>query len=316
MKLISLIISAMALGYLCFSAFAPGPQSEPATVMIQPGSGFRGAVASLESAQMLRSATGFYALAIASGQARKFKAGEYLIPPHASAWQIIGMLAAGKVVVHRFTLPEGWTVKETLSALASVSELAGDAPNGIEEGALLPETYQFTRGDSRTEMVKRMQKAMRDTLRGAWDTRDPAVPLKDAREALILASLVEEETGVSGERERIAAVFYNRIRAGMKLQTDPTVLYGLGRSARTDRRGLSSKDLQSDTPYNTYIIEGLPPGPIACPGKATIHAVLHPAQSDELFFVADGKGGHRFASDLAGHNANVGAYRNRSIKDK
>ncbi len=238
------------------------------------------------------------------------KAGEYEIPPHASIKQIHDILASGKTIQRSVTLPEGFTAKQAVALINGAAYLEGEITELPPEGSLLPETYSYTRGETRAALVKRMQDAHDKILDELWEKRDPDLPLKSKDEAVVLASIVEKETGIAAERAKVAGLFYNRLRIGMPLQTDPTVVYVI-----TDRLGhmggkpLLRKHLAVDSPYNTYKVVGLPPGPIANPGKASLEAVFAPEQHNYLFFVADGTGGHIFSETLAGHNKNVAEWR-------
>jgi UPF0755 protein len=219
------------------------------------------------------------------------------------------MLANGETVARRLTVAEGLTVAEVFQLLADTEALEGDLPPPPEEGSLLPETYFYALGDSRIGLVSRMQDEMRQTLDELWRGRAQNLPLRTKREALILASIVDKETGVADERDKVAAVFINRLRRGMRLQADPTVIYGLTEGGGPLGRELSQRDWAHASAYNTYQIDGLPPGPIGNPGRASIEAVLNPAAVDYLYFVADGSGGHAFARTLEEHNRNVARWR-------
>ena len=219
-------------------------------------------------------------------------------------------MTKGETVVRSFTIPEGLTVAEAMEIVAKAKGLAGAMPSSLpDEGRLLPETYHYSYYDSKAQAVRRMEKALDDALAKAWAGRDEGLPLNSPEEALILASIVEKETGVKAERARVAAVFLNRLRKGMRLQSDPTVIYGITQGKGPLGRDLTRADLDTLTPWNTYEITGLPPTPIANPGLASIKAVLHPEQSDDLYFVADGSGGHAFSKTLNEHNRNVAKWR-------
>lgn len=296
--------------YWCIES--PGTHDTPVTVIIPPNSGTKFVAEELLYQGVIPIGMGYYLFPYATvltGNRGQLKAGEYLIPAHASLHDIITMMAEGHVVIRKITVPEGFNTKEILALLQSAEGLTGDAPTDIKEGELLPETYHYSYGDSRAQIIQRMRAGMQKTLAELWAARDPSIPLTTPQQAVTLASLVEEETGKPDERPHISSVFYNRLRIGMKLQSDPTVLYGLGRGAKNDNRSITLNDLQSNTPYNTYIIPGLPPGPISNPGRAALAAVLHPTTTPDLYFVADGTGGHRFAATLAEHNKNVATWR-------
>ncbi len=240
---------------------------------------------------------------------RPLQAGEYRIPAQASAAAIASILKSGEQVVHKTTLAEGLSSIQIVDLLRDEPLLAGEIEPVPPEGTLLPETYHFHRGETRAEIVRRMRTALKDVLGELWATRAADLPFRTPEEAVILASIVEKETAVEAERELVAGVFVNRLRKGMRLQSDPTVVYGITRGAGPLGRPLSRADLDAETAYNTYKINGLPPSPIANPGRASIAAVLNPATTDALYFVADGSGGHAFAKTLDEHNRNVRAWR-------
>ena len=240
---------------------------------------------------------------------RPLRAGEFAFPAGVSARAAAEILQSGETVVRRLTIPEGLTVVEVLNLVAAAEGLTGDLENSIEEGTLLPETYHYSRGDGRADLVARMGEAMEVTLAELWEARAADLPLDTPEEALVLASIVEKETAVAGERAQVAGVFVNRLRRGMRLQSDPTVVYGLTNGNGPLGRPLTRNDLTTDHPYNTYVIDRLPPGPIANPGRASVQAVLNPADTDALYFVADGSGGHAFAKTLEEHNRNVARWR-------
>ena len=212
-------------------------------------------------------------------------------------------------MVRRLTVAEGLTTFDVLARLGATEGLKGLAPQGLGEGQLLPETYHFSYGDARADIVRRMRAAMTSAVERLWAARVPDLPLNSPAEALILASIIEKETGLAEERARVASVFINRLRAGMRLQSDPTVVYALTHGQGKLGRRLTRTDLRDQSLYNTYVHKGLPPGPIANPGIAAIAAALNPARSGDLYFVADGSGGHVFARTLAAHNRNVRRWR-------
>lgn len=237
------------------------------------------------------------------------KAGEYEIPKRASMAQVLRQLQEGKALVHKVTIPEGWTTQQALERIAANNVLTGKLSERLPEGALLPDTYVFQRGLSRDALIKRMRDAQKKLVDHLWAKRAKNLPFKTRAQALILASIVERETGIATERGHVAAVFINRLNKKMRLQSDPTIIYGIvGGKGKMDRP-LSKKDIAQKTKYNTYQIDGLPPTPIANPGKAAIAAVLNPDKSDDLYFVADGSGGHVFAKTLKDHEANVAKWR-------
>lgn len=309
------IVSVVLLAFVAVGAggyyFWPGPLEADKTIVIERGTGAGRIAAQLEQEGVLTTAEGlvFQAGVLATGQRGRLKAGEYVFPAHISPAGVTALLASGNVVIYKITVVEGMTVREVADALKAEQALAGEIGPLPPEGVLLPETYFFNRGDKRADVLARMRKAGVDALAEAWDHRAANLPFKDRQEALTLASIVEKETGVATERPRVAGVFINRLRRGMKLQSDPTVIYPLSNFTGNLNRALTSKDLDTPSPYNTYYVGGLPPGPIANPGLAAIKAVLNPEVNDYLYFVADGSGGHAFASSLDEHNRNVSRWR-------
>lgn len=251
-----------------------------------------------------------------TGQATKLKAGEYEIPAHASIKDILDLLESGKVIQRQITIREGltnWEIRQFLLAHEGLVKVE-DVPLKAE-GMYLPETYSYQKGDSAVDIMERMNVALEKTLGDAWISRAPDLPLKTKEEALALASIIEKETSVPEERRRVAGVFINRLKRSIPLQTDPTVIYALTLGEHKNEgqgplgRRLLKKDLEIDSPYNTYKYAGLPPTPIANAGKASIEAALNPEDHDYIYFVADGKGGHAFAKTLDEHNANVAKWR-------
>lgn len=305
---------AAAAGCAAIYAFdwyqGKGTFTADTTVILPQGAGFKQITAQLHQAGVIDEPLLFQGMVAALGQARQFKAGEYLFKAGASPKDVARLIASGKVVVHKITVPEGLEAAEVLALLSKEELLTGELPGQVAEGSILPETYHFQRGEARATVLARMQDDMKKVLGELWAQRSPELPLASDMEALTLASIVEKETGVADERGRVAAVFVNRLKRGMRLQSDPTVVYGLERAMGGPLgRPLTTVDLQTPTPYNTYTIAALPPGPIASPGKAAIKAVMNPPQTDDLYFVATGSGGHRFAATLDEHNHNVAMYR-------
>lgn len=287
-----------------------GDSKQDATVVVPKGMRSYDTAKELAKAGVIKYPYIFYAIELASGHTRYYKAGEYAFGAGVSPQEVSQKLASGDVVIHKVTIPEGWNMREVRAALLSDTVLTGEITRLMPEGSILPETYHYLRGDTRDEVIARMQSAMEKTLDKEWSSRAEGLPLASKQEALILASIVEKETGVPDERARVAAVFINRLKKGMRLQTDPTVVYGIEQASNdVMNRPLNLADLETATPYNTYVIAGLPPAPIANPGTGAIHAALHPLQTDELYFVATGTGGHHFATTLEEHNKNVAAYR-------
>lgn len=239
----------------------------------------------------------------------QIKAGEYLFNGEFSVKQTAEKLSSGKVYLRKVTFPEGLTSTEIAKILHKENFLSKDEFAAPAEGSILPETYAYMRGDSPEKIIKQAQKAMQNVLEQAWQERDQNLPLKSKEELLILASIVEKETGIGMERAQVASVFVNRLRLGMLLQTDPTVIYALTNGKEDLNRPLTRKDLSIDSPYNTYKYAGLPPTPICNPGKDAIYAAAHPSETPYLYFVASGNGGHNFATTLSEHNENVRKWR-------
>lgn len=299
--------AAFALGNHVFTR--PGPAATETTVIVPKGDGLAAIAGRLEGAGVIDQATVFRLGIRLSGAAGGMRAGEYLIPPGASMADIASILGAGRTVARRLTVPEGLTSAEIVALVAATPGLDGAAGPIPAEGTLLPETYHFSHGDSRAALIARMGEAMSATLAELWPVRAENLPLATPQEAVVLASIVEKETGLTAERPRVAAVFINRLNRGIPLQADPTVAYALAADGVGGERPLTRADLDRPSPYNTYLVRGLPPGPIANPGRASLEAVLHPADTAELYFVADGSGGHAFARTLDEHNRNVAAWR-------
>jgi UPF0755 protein len=287
----------------------PGPLAAETTVVIAKGAGVKAIATRLADAGIIADPLIFRLGARFDEADERLRAGEYAFTPGISAREVVAKLTEGLTVVRRLTIPEGLPSSEVVALVAAADGLEGEVGSVPPEGSLLPETYHLSFGDSRAELIRRMAAAMDKTLAELWAGRAPDLPLETPEQALILASIVEKETGVPEERPRVAAVFINRLRKGMPLQSDPTVAYGLALEKGPATRPLTFADLKKPTPYNTYIIEGLPPGPIANPGRAALEAVLHPSDTDDLFFVADGSGGHAFASTLKQHKRNVANWR-------
>ena len=239
----------------------------------------------------------------------ELKSGEYLFPKHASVRDVVETMVEGKVVQHLLTIPEGLTSEQIAARLLDNPILVGSIKDTPREGSMLPNSYNFRRGDTREQAIQRMQQAQQQVLKEAWERRSRDVPLRTPEQLIILASIIEKETSRPEERTRVAAVFVNRLKQKMRLQTDPTVIYGLAPGKGTLGRPLSRADLERPTPYNTYVIDALPPGPIANPGRASIEAAANPARTKELYFVADGTGGHAFAETYDQHQRNVARLR-------
>ena len=305
--LVVLIGIALAVG-LWLALTSPGPKGEGARIWIEKGQGLFAISESLEEHKLVHSARFFRLATRLSGRAGHLPAGEFDVPHGLSLLEITDHLAHASPVSHLITFPEGATSADILRALLETSNLETSTLPNVREGAYLPETYSYSRGERVFDVLSRMRKAMDETLIDLWEGRADGLPFDSPDDALILASIVEKETGVSEERAKVASVFINRVRRGMRLQSDPTVIYGrtLGDPLG---RAITRSDLADDNPYNTYKINGLPPTPIANPGRASLEAVMNPADTDYLYFVADGSGGHAFAQTLEEHNKNVALWR-------
>jgi UPF0755 protein len=300
-----ILVAALAIaGFVALQGWGgAGPAEKPVAFVVRDGATLGSAARDLEQAGAIRSASRFRLFARVFGGDEAIKAGEYQIPAGASASSILELLQSGKTRQRLVAVPEGYPSVLVHDALTRAEGLIGTVAVP-REGSVLPDSYAFQRGDTRAELVTRMQTAMRDYLAAAWAKRKPGIAVRTPEEAIILASIVEKETGKPSERRTVAAVYGNRLRVGMPLQADPTVIYPITKGRPLGRRILRS-ELNAKNGYNTYASPGLPVGPIANPGRASIDAVLDPAQSQALYFVADGTGGHVFANTLEQHNANV-----------
>jgi UPF0755 protein len=315
-----IVLVVLAAGSLAGAAWwedrhyvQPGPATSEKTVVVKPGSGVTGIAQTLAEAGIVDSALLFRVGVVRRHRTAQLKAGEYLFPVHASEAQVVDMLVAHKTLEHRLTIAEGLTSDAAVALVMADPVLLGPV-TVIPEGGLLPETYLFERGTTRAELLSRMHQAQEKVLAELWPKRKEGLPLMSQDDALKLASIVEKETAIAAERPRIAAVFINRLKAGMKLESDPTIIYGLTKGVPLGHP-LRQSELAIPNPYSTYQILGLPPTPISNPGRDAIAAVLNPSDTNELFFVADGSGGHAFASTLAEHQKNVAQWR-RLEKDQ
>lgn len=290
---------------------APGPSVAASTFLVKRGSGIVEIADGLERRGLISDARIFRYGVRAYGHEKDMKAGEYEIPAHASMRDVMDTLRSGKTILVSLTIPEGLTVQQILDRIAADTALTGEMPTTVPpEGSLLAETLRFTRGTTRQEIIAKLQSEQTKLVDEIWAKRSPGLPLKDAGQMVTLASIVEKETGVASERPRVAAVFLNRLQKGMRLQSDPTIIYGLfGGKGKPADRPIYKSDLDKPTPYNTYLINGLPPTPIANPGRAALEAVANPIKTNDLYFVADGTGGHVFAVTLQEHNENVRRWR-------
>jgi UPF0755 protein len=285
----------------------PGPLGEPRNIVI-PHGGLTQTADALAEAGAIDDRLSFRLVAFATSRHGALHAGEFAFPAHASVNDLLAILCTARPVQHHVTIPEGLTAKQ-IALVLERADAAGGGAAAPAEGSVLPETYAYELGTPRDVILQRAHAAMEKALANAWATRAPDLPLATPQEALILASIVERETARPEERPLVAAVFLNRLRAGMKLQSDPTVVYAASDGLGTLDHPITRAELDRDSPYNTYRIAGLPPGPISSPGLASLAAATHPAASDDLYFVADGTGGHSFSRTLDDHQRNVAKWR-------
>ena len=315
-RVIIVFVLLLTVGILAvaasFSVWRATSVVSDVTVIIEPHRGTHAILTQLAEANALPPAWTIALPMLLDGRIHQLKAGEYAFTAGMTPAQVIDKIARGQVVIHKLTIPEGLNMLQVKKIFMDEPLLTGDVPV-LAEGSLFPDTILFQRGQSRASIVETMQKRMREVLANAWAARAPNLPLKTPDDALVMASMVEKETGVADERAMVAGVFYHRLALGMKLQSDPTVAYGIELAQGAPLgRALTSADLHADTPFNSYTRFGLPPTPICNPGLAAIEAALHPAATDALYFVATGYGGHHFAADLRTHNDNVSRYRHRT----
>jgi UPF0755 protein len=287
----------------------PGPLTEPLRLEVPRGETLAGVAAILDEQGAISNPAIFRVAARYSDMDSGIRFGEYEIPAGASMREILEQLNTGGNIFRQIVVPEGWTSFQVVEALRARDDLTGEIAEVPPEGSLAPAGYDYQRGDLREALIERMQAEQARIVAEAWEARDPDLPLQSPEELLILASIVEKETGQPEERGEVAGVFVNRLERGMRLQTDPTVVYGITEGRETLGRGLRRSELVEPTAYNTYVIEGLPPGPIANPGREAILAAANPQTTENLYFVADGTGGHAFAATLEEHNANVMVWR-------
>jgi len=301
----------MIFGFIVGDAFffyRAGPLPEPQAVLIEKGKSLKAVTGLLSNEGVIEMAATFYWTARVSGAAKEIRAGEYLVPAAASQAEVLKILRFGEVIQHKITFPEGLSSKQIVDLLNANMVLIGEVSEIPLEGSLLPETYLFPRGTNRNEILAEMRANQAKLMAELFSKFGDTAPVTSPEKILTLASIVEEETALPSERPMIAAVFINRLREHMRLQSDPTVIYGLTGGYPLDRP-IRQSDLDADTAYNTYVHYGLPPGPISNPGRAAIEAVFNPAPTLALYFVADGSGGHVFAETLEEHNANVKKWR-------
>ena len=314
--IIIFLIVLSVLAYMQIKGWiaASGPLLNVTNVVVPKGASLKTVAEELSRAGVIDKPWLFRIMARINGLAKHLKAGEYQFMPGISLHASMDKIARGEVFFRRITIPEGLTSGQIMYLIANYPDLEGEIDLDVKEGELLPETYSFELGASRNSIILQARAAMQKALEEVWASRDSSLPLKDVNEKLTLASIIEKETGVPEERPLVASVFLNRLKKGMRLQTDPTVIYAITEGETSFGRSLKRADLKIDSPYNTYLNYGLPPGPICNPGREALMAAARPQQSDYLYFVADGKGGHRFARSLNEHNRNVKAWV-RSIRN-
>jgi len=311
---LTLLIVAMTLvgGLIAWGARemkAPGNFTNDVVFEVKAGDRLKGVSEALAKAGLISNGVVFRIAARNEGADQKLKFGEYKIPAYSSMEQILGIVTSGKALTYQVTIPEGLTSFQIVLLLKDQPYLTGDVKEIPPEGSLAPDTYSISKGDTVASVIRRMTLAQHRIITDAWALRAEGLPLKSPDEALTLASIVEKETAVAAERSIVASVFINRLNRGMRLQTDPTVIYGVTGGKGNLGRGLRQSELRKKTPWNTYVIPGLPETPIANPGKASIEAALNPAKTNYLFFVADGSGGHVFSETIGEHNKNVAKWR-------
>ena len=306
-----IVVAGIAL-YVGKSAFeGQGPSTTTANFMVKPNTGVIEIAEQLERRGLISDSRIFRLGVRAYGHDAALKAGEYEIKAGASMRDIMELMRSGRSVLASLTIPEGLTVEQAFARIADHDALTGDMPAELPpEGSLAADTQKFTRGATRQQIIDKMLADQKKLVESIWNRRAPDLPLADVNEFVTLASIVEKETGRGDERSRVAAVFINRLRQPMRLQSDPTIIYGLfGGKGKPSDRPIYQSDIEKPTPYNTYLIDGLPPTPIANPGRAALEAVANPSKTDDLYFVANGSGGHAFAATLEEHNENVARWR-------
>lgn len=301
---------------LCFILYGPGGLLQPIssienpTIIIEKGESLSKIATKLTDLKIITQKITFIAGALfLKLQKMPLKHGEYLIEYNQSLWQMLQKISKGAVVIHYLTIPEGLTVHEVSKKIEDITILTGTIERLPLEGTLLPQTYDYRHGDSKSQLMQRMEKEMLKVKNLTWSHHQNSCPLKTWDEVLTLASIIEKETAVGSERDLVASVYLNRLKINMPLQADPTIIYAATQGQTSFYRPIFKSDLALNSPYNTYLQKGLPPTPIACPGEASIMAVLNPASTSYLYFVANGDGGHEFSCDLKTHNQNVRSWR-------
>ena len=310
--IVFITIAAAAVFYYAIDSYeSPGPLTANTNFIVRNGAGLNEIAANLERNEIVTDSRVFRVLSKVYLEDQTLKAGEYEIKANASMRDVMELLKSGKSILYSVSVPEGLTVKQVFKRLSDDPVLEGDLPAELPaEGSLMPDTYKFSRGTKRADILQQMAAAQKALIDQIWERRDENLPIETREEFVTLASIVEKETGKADERPRVASVFLNRLEKGMRLQSDPTIVYGLfGGDGKPSDRPIFQSDLEKQTPYNTYIIKGLPPTPIANPGRAALEAVANPSRTGDLYFVADGTGGHVFAETLDEHNQNVRRWR-------
>lgn len=283
---------------------------EDKSFLIESGMTLRQVAKKLHEEKIIKNPNAFvYISQLIKGINPKVRYGEYFFEKNLSDYKILHKMVRGNIAFRKVTIAEGLSTHSSLEIIDKSSGLIGQIPEDIKEGSLLPETYFYSYNDTKAGIVKRMQNAMKKTIDELWEKRDPTIPVKTKEQALVLASIVEKETGIQSERPKVASVFVNRLRKGMKLQSDPTIIYSFTFGNKSLERPIRVSDIQNNSPYNTYHVYGLPPSPICNPGIDSIKAVLNPIQSDLIYFVASGGGDHVFSSNIKDHNTAVAKYR-------
>ena len=317
MGLVTLIAGIAFVGwsYVQYKFTVDGPLEQDKVLSVPRGAGASSIASLLEMNGIIDDPKMFKLLVRMDDVGSSLKAGEFIIPAASSMRDVVSILQEGDAILYPFTAPEGLTSAQIMRAMAKIETLIDDDPSTPAEGTLLPETYMTPRGMSRSGLIADMQKAQSDVLDELWDNRQADLPIKTRAEAIILASVVEKETGVTSERDVVAGVFINRLKKGMRLQSDPTIIYGVSKGEPLGR-GIRQSEIDRVTDWNTYQMDGLPKTPICNPGREAIAAVLNPAETKYLYFVADGTGGHVFGKTLTEHNNNVKNWRRIERKRK
>ena len=319
-NLLYLFLACLISCYITLISFdryyeEPGPSEHEQILIINKGQSVANIATHLRELNLIKNRVFFMLIVRLEGFHDKIKFGEYLIPENASIKEIIDTLTAGVSVQNKITIPEGLSTTSIVFRINNDPRIGGDLINFSEEGVLAPNTYSFDFTTNKKDLFLKMKNNQERILEAAWDNRDPDLPLKNAFELLILASIVEKEAGNEEDKKKVASVFLNRLKKKMRLQSDPTVVYSLTKGRASLNRELNKSDLKTKSPFNTYKIYGLPPNPICNPSKSSINAVANPLKTDFLFFVANGEGGHNFSKNLKQHNSFVKEYRRLKIEN-